>query len=114
MRQRLRLNADRNIGFVVTVSARALNVASFISNRRANRTNTAQTPPHSLKPALAALVEYRVDCRGRTEVEAGARVQRRLVERQPVQGDDLFPGQLVGSTPAHWPNVRRVLDRRMN
>ena len=31
MRQRLRLNADRNIGFVATVSARALNVASFIS-----------------------------------------------------------------------------------
>jgi hypothetical protein len=29
--QRLRLNADRNIGFVATVSARALNVASFIS-----------------------------------------------------------------------------------
>jgi hypothetical protein len=31
MRQRLRLNADRNIGLVATVSARALNVASFNS-----------------------------------------------------------------------------------
>jgi hypothetical protein len=31
MRQRVRLNAVRNIGFSATVSARALNVASFSS-----------------------------------------------------------------------------------
>src|ERR1700733_8218200 len=33
MRQRVRLNAVRNIGFSATVSARALNVASFNSLR---------------------------------------------------------------------------------
>jgi hypothetical protein len=76
-------------------------VASFHFFERFWPPRRDKAPAHSLKPALAVLVEYRVDCRGGADVEAGARVYRRLVERQPVQGDDFFPGQLVGGTPAH-------------
>ena len=66
--------------------------------------------PQSLpcKPALAVLVEYRVDCRGGAGVVTGARVYWRLVERQPVQCDDFFPSQLVGGTPAHRSNIGRL------
>jgi hypothetical protein len=56
-------------------------------------------------PALAVLVEYGVDCRSGADVVAGARVYRRLVERQPIQRDNLFPGQFVGGTPAHRFNI---------
>jgi hypothetical protein len=42
---------------------------------------------------------------GGTDVVAGARVHRRLVEHQPIQRDDFVPGQLVGGTPAHGCNV---------
>jgi hypothetical protein len=62
----------------------------------------------------ASLVQYarwpvllndRVDCRGGADVEASAHIHWRLVECQPVQRDDFFPGQLVGGTPAHEQNV---------
>jgi hypothetical protein len=34
-----------------------------------------------------------------------AGIHRRLAERQPIQGDGLFPGQFVGGTPAHASNI---------
>jgi hypothetical protein len=39
------------------------------------------------------------------EQEAGACVHWRLIQREPVQRDDFFPGQLVGGTPAHGCNI---------
>jgi hypothetical protein len=45
----------------------------------------------------------RVDCRGRTDIVAGARVHRRLAECQPVRR-----GQLVGGTSAHADNIARL------
>ena len=75
--QRLRLNADRNIGFVATVSARALNVASFISlSGFDHRDGLRPTASERARPCRLA----RRSCgwsRG-VDVVAGAGVQRRL------------------------------------
>ena|ERR1700689_2233525 len=60
-----------------------------------------KAPPHTLSLALAVLVEYSVDGGRGADIVADARIHCRLVEREPVQRDDLFPGQLVGSAPTH-------------
>ena len=36
---------------------------------------------------------------------ARTRILRRLIEREPVEPNDLFPGQQVGETAAHRPNM---------
>jgi hypothetical protein len=38
-------------------------------------------------------------------------MHRRLVEREPVQRNDFFPGQLVGGTPAYVGNIKRGVGR---
>ena len=67
-----------------------------------------KAPAHSLEPALAVLVEYRVDGGRGADVEACACVHRWLAERQPIQRNDLFPGELVGGAPAHGANIEAV------
>jgi hypothetical protein len=39
--------------------------------------------------------------RRRTDVEPGSKVMWRRAEREPVQRNNFFPGELVGGAPAH-------------
>ena len=100
MRQRLRLNADRNIGFFATVSARALNVASFISLSGFDHHDGIR--PQRIRSSCARRLGQ-LSCR---PWWSGRRCSGRACsppagQRQPVKRDDFFPGQLVGGTPAH-------------
>jgi hypothetical protein len=56
-----------------------------------------------LSRLIALFTTYNAVCRCRRV--ARTRILRRLIEREPVEPNDLFPGQQVGETAEHWPNM---------
>jgi hypothetical protein len=63
------LNADRNIGFSATVSARALKVAAFISFSGLLHQDGTRPPSHRHE----LVIDHGVHRVGRTDVERGCR-----------------------------------------
>ena len=57
----------------------------------------------SHKLALTVVLYNRVHRIGWADVVARLRIPRRLIERQSVEPDDLFPRQAVGEASAHGP-----------
>jgi hypothetical protein len=96
--QRLRLKAERNIGFCATVSARALNVDGTSltvffhqPGMRPQRIETSSSPPSVGRTTLIAVVGAMLLPR--------TKIERRL--RQPVKLDQLTPGVALGEASAH-------------
>jgi hypothetical protein len=110
MRQRDRWNGPRNIGLSVTVSARALNVASLNSLTGFDHHDGTRPPAHGYESATTVLSDDNIDRRGRADVVTRSRVHRRLIQRESVQRNDFFPGQLIGGAPAHTRQHIALLD----
>ena len=69
--------------------------------RKGNRAPRHETPAHGDEFALAVALDDRVDRIGRTDVVASLGIPGRLVGRQTIETDQLFPSQLVGKATAH-------------
>jgi hypothetical protein len=105
IKQRERLNASRNIGFVSTVSARASNIA--IRSSLSGFFHYEGTSPQRVgKVALAVALGHDIDRIGRADVATRLQIVRPPV-CQPVHRDNLRQIILTAKRP-HALNRSRV------
>ena len=94
--QRVRLNADRNMGFSATVSARALNVDG---TSLAVFSTKMELGPNARELTAASGQSYDIDHRRRGNVIARPEIKRQL--RQFIKLDELAPCVGLGEASAH-------------